>query len=240
MDSLKRYWESRYRANHRSTGSSVYTDPDALNSEAKARFADIVIDNLQRLDGSLSEKRVLCVGSGPGLVSSRLAKSVGSLYGIDFSRTAVQQAKESDELGEYCQGTASYLPFTTNFDIVSAFSVLYHITDDQLWENAIMEMSRVVKDSGYVLCRINWEKEPLGKKSEKSHFYERPRSQYKKAFKKAGLSIIDIVDLPIRPIGFQFISKLPKSNVLKQMVAPGILAGGLWTNHQNKLIILQS
>jgi len=240
MDSLKRYWEDRYEAYDSKTGSSVCTDPEILNEEAKSRFADIILDELEKLDCNLSESKMLCVGSGSGLVSARLTEHLGSLYGVDFSEKATVQAARIDTKSNYCVGAAQMLPFAQNFDIVTASSILYHIVDDELWELTINELGRVVEPGGYVLCRINWEDHAVGEQSSQSHFYDRPRSEYQDAFDQAGLSVVEIVDLPVRPMGFTFLSRFPRSFALKRLLTPLILAGSLWGDHQNKLVILQS
>lgn len=235
---MKDYWESRYGSHGKGTAAGVFSDPEHVNRRAKLRFADVVLSEMEALDIDLNTASVLSVGSGTGLVSERIAEQADSLFGIDFSLTAIRQVMQRQRSGQYAVATADKIPCNKPFDIVTAFSVLYHIIDDDRWQNAISELARVTKSDGYLLCRINWNDEAVGDESG-THFYSRPREAYEREFRRHSLVVTDVITLPVQPMGFQFLSRMPGSRITKRLASPVILSADLWKEHQNKLLVLR-
>lgn len=223
------------------TATSVIENTTAINERAKTKFAHIVIDNLGRLGVDLSASKVLSAGCGTGAVSEVLAEETHSLTGFDFSSAGIRTLRNSNPSGRYIHASLPSIPFkSSKFDIVTAFSVLYHIIDENKWKESIAELSNMMKDDGHLLLRVNWEDKPLGSKENYSHFYDRPKESYLKEFNKNSLEIIDIVPLPVKPILMDSVSDLPSvaSTFTKSLLAPLILRFDLFTNHKNRLLIL--
>lgn len=235
---MKSYWEQRYDSHGKGTAASVFGDPEQVNRRAKLRFANIVLNEIENLDIEIGAATALSVGSGTGLVSERIAEQVDSLFGIDFSATAVKNATRNQHSGQYAVAAGNMIPCDEPFDMVTAFSVLYHIVDDQDWQDSIAELARLTKPDGYLLCRINWTSEAMGEKAD-SHFYSRPRELYEREFRRHSLVLERVVDLPVQPWGFQVLSRIPGSTITKRLASPVILSAGLWRNHQNKLLVLR-
>jgi len=235
---MKSYWEQRYGSHGIGTAASVYGDPEKVNRRAKQRFANTVLEELADLDVDIGSVTVLSVGSGTGLISERIAENVDSLFGIDFSATAIRQVTSDQPAGRYAVASADMIPSDQPVDIVTAFSVLYHVVDEERWRNSISELARLTDSEGYLLLRINWSSEASGAKTD-SHFFSRPREVYEREFQRNSLVVKDVVDLPVQPRGFQFLSRMPGSRITKRLISPLVLSAGLWKDHSNKLLILQ-
>ncbi len=95
-----------------------------------------------------SQKKVLDVGCGAGILTNALAKAGHHVYGIDLSPKSLEVAKQRDSTKsvEYFQANAYKLPFEElSFDVVCAMDVLEHVEEPHL---LIQEAARVLKPNG--------------------------------------------------------------------------------------------
>jgi SAM-dependent methyltransferase len=100
-----------------------------------------------RLEGA----RVLDVGCGSGYFLQRLREyGVGDCHGIDLMESRISDARERYPTLEWHVGTATQLPFPDDsFDLVTQFTCLSSIVDDDVRATSAREMSRVA--AGWVL-----------------------------------------------------------------------------------------
>ncbi|GAB7352671.1 hypothetical protein MBLNU459_g3034t1 [Dothideomycetes sp. NU459] len=108
---------------------------------------------------------ILDVGSGPGTISTSLAKLVpsGHVTGVDYSSGPLAAARahasaEDVHNIDFRVGDINALPFEdASFDVVHAHQVLQHVADPV---GALREMRRVAKPGGLVASResasLNW------------------------------------------------------------------------------------
>ncbi len=97
--------------------------------------------------------KALDLGCGNGKTVSTLIDEGFEVTGIDFSETAIQQCRERFPRAEFVVGSIDKLPFpNSTFDFVTAVHVLEHLDDAQL-SATVGEVSRVLKDGGFVFIR---------------------------------------------------------------------------------------
>ncbi|MEJ7601655.1 MAG: class I SAM-dependent methyltransferase, partial [Kofleriaceae bacterium] len=95
-----------------------------------------------------TDKDVLEVGCGTGLILGRAARFARSARGIDLSGGMLAQAAARGLV--VAQASATALPIASNsVDVAYSFKVLAHIPDIA---TAMQEMARVVRPGGYVLA----------------------------------------------------------------------------------------
>ena len=104
--------------------------------------------------------RVLDVGAGVGNWCFHFEKRRCNVAGIDISREMVALAKGQAERrgSQVVFMTSSIQDFDSSveeFDLVTAITVLQHITDDQHWNLAITNMARLVRTGGYIVICEN-------------------------------------------------------------------------------------
>lgn len=93
-------------------------------------------------------RRVLDVGSGPGLVAASVHDRGGEAVGIDFSTTMVSVARKSYPGIEFQDGNAESLAFeSAAFDAVVGNFVLHHLAQPVA---ALKEAHRVLRDGGKI------------------------------------------------------------------------------------------
>jgi len=97
-----------------------------------------------------TQKDILEVGCGTGLIMQRVQAFAHHVQGVDLSpgMLAHAQARGLDVV----QGSATELPFADNhFDVTYSFKVLAHVPDI---ERALSEMARVTRPGGVILAEF--------------------------------------------------------------------------------------
>ncbi|MCL4460027.1 MAG: class I SAM-dependent methyltransferase [Chloroflexi bacterium] len=102
------------------------------------------------------EGPVLDVGCGGGHLLEMLAQQAGrkpeTLYGLDYSKEAVKQAKKRIPGAHLAQGNIHHLDFPDNyFNLVIACETLEHVTDPAA---VLQESYRVLKPGGRLIVSI--------------------------------------------------------------------------------------
>ncbi len=106
---------------------------------------------------NLSEKRVLDIGCGGGLLSEELCKNGAIVTGIDSSsksiKIAKQHAKEQGLDITYINESIFKSSFVKEFDCIVCFEMIEHIESPNLLFKKILEISK--KDSSLFLSTLN-------------------------------------------------------------------------------------
>lgn len=169
--------------------ASVFTDSQVL---------DRIISAASPTKGTL----VLDVGSGPGIVSTSLAKYAKNVTAFDITPSMIKAAKQrSIEHGvtniNFKVGEAENLPFSNNsFDIVVTRLTIHHFKEPEL---VLKEIKRVIKPEGrLVLADVTSSENPdeselhnaLEILRDPSHVRMLPLSELKKQIQSVGLEVI--------------------------------------------------
>jgi ubiquinone/menaquinone biosynthesis C-methylase UbiE len=97
-----------------------------------------------------TDRDVLEVGCGTGLLLERIAHFARSTKGIDLSDGMLEKARARGL--DVTLGSATDLPFDdARFDVACSFKVLPHVRDI---ERALKEMTRVVRPGGMVVIEL--------------------------------------------------------------------------------------
>ncbi|MGF1511654.1 MAG: class I SAM-dependent methyltransferase [Myxococcota bacterium] len=141
-------------------GQAIHTEweSDYLNPQLDA-FYDAVFRRIVAALGARSGQHVLDAGCGYGFHLLRLADHGLRVTGIDFSETALENARKNlerfqlQDRVELRQGNLLELPFEdASFDHVNCWGVLMHIPE---LEKALSELSRVLKPGGRIAIGEN-------------------------------------------------------------------------------------
>jgi SAM-dependent methyltransferase len=138
------------------------------------------------------EANVLDIGSGTGFWLEQW-KSLGvrSLRGTDITAVAAERLKRTFadvevtqlDIAENLEGLA----WSENFDIISAFDVLFHITDDNRFQRAIENISSLLKPEGYFFFSDNF---VHGAARRSDHQVSRSLAEIERIVRKSGFRII--------------------------------------------------
>jgi SAM-dependent methyltransferase len=107
-----------------------------------------------------SEARVLDLGAGTGFyIEQWRAAGVRDIVGVDFAEVAVEHLRSSYPEHRFVQADiGANLPEVIDgpFDIVSAFDVLFHITDDERYRRAFENIYGLLKPGGHFVFSENF------------------------------------------------------------------------------------
>jgi 2-polyprenyl-3-methyl-5-hydroxy-6-metoxy-1,4-benzoquinol methylase len=188
----KSYWEGRLASNWGLQGVGYLGLGVRYNKWLYAVRREILRRHLSDLAIKLSDANVLDIGSGTGFWLEQW-KSLGvrSLRGTDIAAVAVERLKKT-----FADLDVTQLDIAENledrgwgqsFEIVSAFDVLFHITDENRFRRAIENISSVLKLGGYLFFSENFV-HSAARRSD--HQVSRSLEEIESIVEKCGLRII--------------------------------------------------
>lgn len=94
---------------------------------------------------------VLDVGCGTGFFTSYYLARGAAVTGLDIAPTSVERLRRRHPESRFLLADVAEAPIGERFDLVNAFDVLYHITDDARWERAVAHLALAVAPQGLLL-----------------------------------------------------------------------------------------
>lgn len=170
---------------------------------------------------------MLDVGTGTGFyVREWQRMGAGTVTGIDVSAAAVERLREQIPEAKFLQADISEPPsgdLGGDYDLVSAFDVLFHIVDDERFGRAIDHLGRVTRRGGYLLLSENFLR---GTPLRVEHQVSRTRAEIDRALSDAGFEAV--VRLPM----FVLLNTPVDSRSRSHRVFWRVLAGVSRRNHR--------
>src|SRR5215831_1703925 len=152
----REYWESRLSNKWGLHGVGHISYGRPYNEWLYRVRKRVFLRHVNRLSLDLSQANVLDVGSGTGFwLDIWRSLGVNSLVGSDLTRVAVDHLR-SEKPGMDIRQTditesASIAGMEGRFDIVSAFDVLFHITDEDRFRLALKNVASLLRPGGWFL-----------------------------------------------------------------------------------------
>jgi len=160
------------------------------------------------LDRALAEagvdprgRRVLDVGCGTGFFTAHYLSRGAQVTGLDIAPTSVERLRERHPEAAFRLADVSEAEIEGRFDLVNAFDVLYHITDDTRWERAVHHLARAVTPQGLLLLTDTFAELPRLAE----HNVVRPLGRYRERLTADGLELLAIYPTHVllnRELGF--------------------------------------
>ncbi len=155
------------------------------------------VDRALEAAGVARPDRVLDVGSGTGIwIDFWRQRGAGRIVGVDLSEVAVERLRRRYPEHEFLQRDigepGASLPGAV--DVVSAMSVLLHITDEARFERALQNVAGCVRSGGSLVLVEpvvvhRWWGEPFGPEANSR---ARPLATYVRVLNDAGLTIVHL------------------------------------------------
>jgi ubiquinone/menaquinone biosynthesis C-methylase UbiE len=204
----KTYWEARLskRLDISSVGQLGLGCYNHWLYKARFRAMNRAIEKL-KIDPS--GKSLVSVGVGSGAwIPFWEKRGVSRIVGFDITSASVLALRKKYPQFEFLEGDIGSELFDfrkETFDIVTAFDLLFHITDDKSFHNAILNLSKMAKDDAWVLITDSFGSSPYGPFY---HEYHRTYQHYLNEAKQASLQPIYF-----EPIFFAMTTALNASDI---------------------------
>lgn len=155
------YWENRLQSNFRLSGVGYMGLGARYNAWMYRVRRRVFRRAVELLPFNPRETDVLDIGSGTGFyIQQWKAWGVRTVAGLDLTSVSVENLKKSFPKDEFYQADIgrdiSALPSRGGYHVATAFDVLFHIVDDQCYENAIRNVYRLLRPDGWFIFSDNF------------------------------------------------------------------------------------
>jgi SAM-dependent methyltransferase len=128
---------------------------------------------------------------------------------MDIAPTAITNLSRRHPEATFLLADVSEQPPPGRFDLVNAFDVLYHITDDERWANAVRNLAAAVEPGGLLLISDTFSDTP----GLAEHNRMRPLRRYEELLAPADLRVVALRPTHVllnRELGaFRALNRLP-------------------------------
>jgi len=157
-------------------------------------------------------KRVLDVGCGTGFYTQYYVVRGADVTGLDIAPTAIERLRARFPAARFLLADVSEVALEERFDLVNAFDVLYHITEDAKWERALRTLGAAVAPGGLLLLTDTFPP-PFRPQRLAEHNRMRPLDSYVNLLRPAGLRAGRVIPTHVllnRELGrFRFLNRVP-------------------------------
>jgi SAM-dependent methyltransferase len=129
-------------------------------------------------------REVLDVGCGTGFFTAYYLARGARVTGLDIAPTSIERLSARHPEARFVLADVGEVAPPGTFDLVNAFDVLYHITEDARWERAVRHLARAVRPGGLLLITDTFS-EP---RSLEAHNRMRPLTRYRALLAAEGLA----------------------------------------------------
>lgn len=191
------YWERRLR-DHFSLEGVGYLRLGRRFNEWMYRVRGDVFDRIATEEGwrrpaGAPPLAVADIGAGTGFYVDRWLGLGSRVTGVDLTAVAVENLGRRFPAGRFLQADIG-LPLAPplaeergSFDVISAFDVLFHIVDDQLYDRALANIADLLRPGGTFVWSDNFVHQPTVRVQ---HQVSRSLADISRALERAGLEVI--------------------------------------------------
>ena len=147
----REFWEKRLAEQFDLRGSGETGLSLAYNRACYALRADVLTAALAKAGTPVAGRRVLDVGCGTGFWTEYYVSRGAAYTGLDIAQTSVDRLAERYAGQRFLRADVSDGVPGGPYDLVNAFDVLYHVTDDARWRAALGHMARALSPGGVLL-----------------------------------------------------------------------------------------
>lgn len=159
MINTKKYWEERLTKSYGLQSVGYLGLGKGYNKFMYKVRKAVFIKVIKKLNIQ-NDAKILDIGSGTGFYIE-IWKKLGfkNITGSDLTNVAVENLKNKYSNCQFISFDISdeNIPLKEKeFDVISVMDVLFHIVDDEKYKNAIKNISKLIKDKGYLIYSDNF------------------------------------------------------------------------------------
>jgi 2-polyprenyl-3-methyl-5-hydroxy-6-metoxy-1,4-benzoquinol methylase len=192
------YWDALHRSAEDLGAVGYPTLPPVFNRHVYANAARAVLRGLDAAGAGVRGRTVLDVGSGTGFWAEIwLQEGAASVAGADLASSAVERLRARFPDSAFAQvDITEHAPFPgSQFDVVTAMSVLLHVVDEERFRSALANLAAQMAPDGHLVVldplvvRGRW----MPPDAESAHNVVRTLAQWEDAAVAAGLHVGTVI-----------------------------------------------
>ncbi|NOT35583.1 MAG: class I SAM-dependent methyltransferase [Candidatus Eisenbacteria bacterium] len=236
----REFWERRLSGHFDLRGTGETGLSEAYNRACYSLRRTVLDRALLAARFDPRDRTVLDVGCGSGFFTEYYSRRGAHVTGIDIAPISIDRMRARFPAARFVLGDVSEVRIEGRFDLINAFDVLYHVTDDRRWEVALGHLAEALNPGGLMLLTDNFPQRE-GQRPEAAHNKMRPLSRYLSVLVPHGLAreaLHPTHGLLNRELGpFRSLNRVPALLLLfdRTLLATGI------ADHiaQNRLLVLR-
>jgi SAM-dependent methyltransferase len=205
----KRFWDERLSEHFDLRGTGETGLSLAYNRACYALRRTVLDRALAEAGVDPSGRRVLDVGCGTGFFTAYYLERGADVTGLDIAPTSIERLSARYPQAHFRLADVGEATLDERWDLVNAFDVLYHITDDARWSHAVHMLADAVDSRGVLLLTDTFADAP----GLAEHNRMRPLARYRGILESAGLEPLALHPTHVllnRELGaFRFLNRLP-------------------------------
>jgi SAM-dependent methyltransferase len=179
----REFWQRRLSEQFDLRGTGEVGLSLAYNRACYALRLEVLERALRDAHMTVQGRSVLDVGCGTGFFTGFYLEHGARVLGLDIAPVAIERLARRHPQARFVLADVSEAALTERFDVVNAFDVLYHITDDARWERALRNLAAMVAPGGLLLATDTFAALP----GLAAHNQSRPLARYQALLDATGL-----------------------------------------------------
>jgi 2-polyprenyl-3-methyl-5-hydroxy-6-metoxy-1,4-benzoquinol methylase len=147
----REFWDERLRRQFDLRGTGEPELSTAYNQACYDLRRETLAQVLREESFDPAGKEILDVGCGSGFFTDFYVQRAGRVTGMDIAPTSIERLSARHPRHRFILADVSEQAPPGRYDLVNAFDVLYHITDEQRWSDAVRHLAEAVKPGGLLL-----------------------------------------------------------------------------------------
>ena len=205
----RRFWDERLAGHFDLRGTGETGLSLAYNRACYALRREVLARALAAAAFDPRGRRVLDVGCGTGFFTAYYLGRGADVTGVDIAPTSIERLRARHPQARFLLADVSEVELEGTWDLVNAFDVLYHITDDARWERALRTLATAVAPGGLLVLTDAFVDRP----GLAAHNRMRALARYRERLESAGLTNLATHGTQVllnRELGgFRFLNRLP-------------------------------
>jgi SAM-dependent methyltransferase len=181
----REFWDRRLAEHFDLRGTGQPGLSAAYNQACYALRREVLQHALEAERFDPRGKQVLDVGCGTGFFTAFYLEHGAQVTGIDIAPTSIERLRARHPEARFELIDVSEASLEGKYDLVNAFDVLYHVTDDARWERAVRTLADAVSPSGLLLLTDTFP-DSGPSPGEAAHNRMRPLARYRALLEPAG------------------------------------------------------
>lgn len=146
----REFWEDRLERQFDVRGTGETELPLSYNLACYTMRREVLDRALHEAGIALDGAAVADIGCGTGFFTEYYLRRGARVTGYDIASVSIARLSQRFPQARFVLGDVSDRPLDSDYDLVNAFDVLYHITDEVKWERAVTHLADAVKPRGWL------------------------------------------------------------------------------------------